>query len=173
MKKNIFYLSILIILISFLFAIPVIDKISVSRTYSYISSYDEAGFERVGVIIENNNSLQSVDNYTYYSFLDDCAIKNNLVIYILTSGFSKETNDMQNNIYLSTNDLFLKDRLLLYSGYADNLNENNSYTTYNNGNSRLLSFNYPYQTSVSTIHHYNEKGKYINLISVSVTLKQM
>lgn len=172
MKKNLFYLAISVVVIAFMFSIPVIDKISVSRAYSYMSAYDEEGFDRVGIIIEENESLQKVDNYSYYTFLNECAIQNNLVIYVLTSSLSNETNSYENNIYLSTNDLFLKERLLLFNGYAENLGEDVSFSIYGDSTSKILSFNYPNQTNVKSLHHYDEKGKYINLISIKGDLKE-
>ena len=62
MKKNIIILTLLMSIISFIFAIPTIDFISGKLVYEAMPLYDFADYERIGLNIECSQDAQKIDN---------------------------------------------------------------------------------------------------------------
>lgn len=166
MKKNIFLLSILTLMFSFFFSMPIIDNLSGSRVYSHLSAYDDKGFERVGIIIENSENLIEINNKEFYSKMNQIALSNNLVIYVLSTECSTDGSS-EVCIFTSTNEFLFKDTVLLEKGYINEIREGVSYSTYSETKTnRILGFMPKTPLSIRSIYDYNEKGKYINVVSI-------
>lgn len=171
MKKNIFILSLTILLVSFLFAIEIIDNFSASRLF-VARAADDKGLDRVGVVIENTENLFKISNKDFYNRVNDIAVENHLMVYVAKQ-YIDDDGQVESVVYLSSNDDFLKDRLLIESGYASEIIEGVTYSTYSEKKSnRILSFMSTIALSVQPLNQFNEKGKYINLINLEGDIRE-
>ena len=154
MKRNIFILSLTTLLVSFLFAIEIIDNFSAARL-SVGRVADDKGLDRVGVVIENTENLIKVNNEDFYNKVNDLAAKNHLVVYVVKQHID-EDGQVESVVYLSSNENFLKDRLLVEAGYAGDISEGVTYSTYSEKKSnRILSFMSTIALSVQPLNHFN------------------
>ncbi len=166
MKKNIFLLSICLVVISFIYTLPIFDSINLSRAVALPTVYDTNGYERIGVQIENLNN-KNIDTYEYYDFINEAAVKNNLVIYVYALGQSEEIGQYEHTIFVTTNEVYLKERVLLEEGYIDIQDEESMYATYNEKDSgKILQFFGEAAIRISAIQNYEFLGKYLNIINL-------
>ena len=170
MKKNLFFLSFTLILAAFCYSIPVIDDFSAYRVSTILHAYDDSGYERVGFTIENTDNLTSIDNYEYYSKLNECALKYDLVLFVVSQN-SSGSDYPELTAYVSSNEQFLSSHILLEKGYADGISNGDIYSTYSNErNHKILSFIPRVALSVKPIKQLDLKGIYINAICLKGNL---
>ena len=117
MKRNIFYLSVLVVIISFILSTKIVDKISFERSYYAFFAYNDKNSESVVITIENSQKINNIDNKQFFSSLDQCAVNNDLIIHALVYNTSG-SNDY--NLYISSNDTAVQENLMLKKGYAKN-----------------------------------------------------
>lgn len=128
MRKKVIFYSLIIILSSFFLMFPLFNNIVIRSVAGYIDYYTYKGYEHKLMQIELTDSINNVSYDEFNGDLNDLAIKNNLVIYRVS--FSQDENSLGSAIklYLSTNDLFIRDRLFLQGGYADSIDKEIVYT---------------------------------------------
>ena len=87
MKRNIFYLSVLVVIISFLLSTKIVDKISFERSYYAFFAYNDKNSESVVITIENSQKINNIDNKQFFSSLDQCAVNNDLIIHAFNTPY--------------------------------------------------------------------------------------
>ncbi|MCI5774567.1 MAG: hypothetical protein MR210_08400 [Erysipelotrichaceae bacterium] len=166
MKKNIILLSLLMVLTSFIFAIPTIDLISGKLVYDAISLYDFENYERIGLSIESTKEAQQIANKIYFSDMDKLAKENNLAIYVI-SQISNNENQPEVVVYTSSNEAMLSKWMMLEKGYAKGLANKEIYSTYaTDKEHRIINFMMNVNLSVRPLADIERKGIYMNFINL-------
>lgn len=172
MKKNVLILSLLMAVISFIFAIPAIDFISGILVYGAISLYDFEDYERIGLNIECTQEAQKTDNRIYFSDMDELAKQNNLVIYVITQTANNE-NQPEIVIYTSSNEVMLSKWMMLEKGYANGLKNKETYSTYaTDKEHKIINFMMDANLSVKPLEEMDRKGIYMNFINLDGQFKE-
>ena len=127
MRKNIFILVSVLSFLAVLFAIPVFNQISVNRVVTYGRYYDAEGYEKNTLTVVNDPALAEIDRVEFHQALNELAIKNNIVIWRLSIDTNEDSNHVRS--YLSENDIFLNDVLLLREENDENLSQNVSFSS--------------------------------------------
>ncbi len=172
MKKNVLILSLLMAVISFIFAIPAIDFISGILVSNAISLYDFEDYERIGLNIECTQETQKTDNRIYFSDMDELAKQNNLVIYAITQTSNNE-NQPEIVIYTSSNEVMLSKWMMLEKGYANGLKNKETYSTYaTDKEHKIINFMMDANLSVKPLEEMDRKGIYMNFINLDGQFKE-
>ena len=172
MKKNVLILSLLMTVISFIFAIPAIDFISEILVLDAISLYDFEDYERIGLNIECTQETQKTDNRIYFSDMDELAKQNNLVIYVITQTSNNE-NQPEIVIYTSSNEVMLSKWMMLEKGYANGLKNKETYSTYaTDKEHKIINFMMDANLSVKPLEEMDRKGIYMNFINLDGQFKE-
>lgn len=159
MKRNIFLLSNLLIVFTFLLSITPFNFISAYRLTAYSRAYDTKGHLSTAIDISETNTLLNVDPTSFFKTFEELANKNNLVIYALkTDNSSTETY----NFYISSNDLYLNDWILLDSSTHVDFIKHNYYSTKAPRSNRISNILPSFSVSISDITCCPEiQGRYI------------
>ena len=172
MKKNIIILTLLMSIISFIFAIPTIDNISGKLIYDPIAFYDFNNHERIGLNIESSQEAQKIDNKIYFSDMNELANKHNLVIYVI-SQITNSANQPEVVIYTSSNEIMLSKWMMLDKGYADGIKDKEVYSTYaNDKDHRIVNYMMNAGSSVRPLEELERKGIYMNFINLEGDFKE-
>ncbi len=136
MKKHIILSSIVVTIMSFLFMIPHFNA-EVDYNFNYMHNYINNGQYVMMVDIAENESIANVDYREFHKNLDDCAIKNNLVMVQYTIADDEEVR--KETMYLSSNDLYAQDVFLLKKGTLDSKSNQRYSTISENPETKLVS----------------------------------
>lgn len=126
MKRNIVILSICIIIISYIFAIPRFNDESMNRAQFF--SYHQGILEDQHVItieIQSNVNLKD-----FLISLDEAFVNNNLVAYKKMSGQLIDGIPNQTILYHTSNDTRITEHILLNDGYMDPALSGKYYSTF-------------------------------------------
>ena len=160
MKRNIFYLSVLVVIISFILSTKIVDKISFERSYYAFYAYNDKNSESVVITIENSEKINNIDNKQFFSSLDQCAVNNDLIIHALVYNTSG-SNDY--NLYISSNDTAVQENLMLKKGYAKNSEKYSNYA--DDTDHQILQFGNIVLYSVEPLANCNKKSAFLTVIS--------
>ena len=160
MKRNIFYLSVLVVIISFILSTKIVDKISFDRSYYAFYAYNDKNSESVVITIENSEKINNIDNKQFFSSLDQCAVNNDLIIHALVYNTSG-SNDY--NLYISSNDTAVQENLMLKKGYANNSEKYSNYA--DDTDHQILQFGNIVLYSVEPLANCNKKSAFLTVIS--------
>lgn len=125
MKKQIIFSSLVVSIMAFLFMIPHFNN-EVDYNFTYMHNYIDNGQHVIMGQITENIAIANVDYREFHKNLNECAIKNNLVVVQFLT--SNDEDIKQEVMYLSTNDMYARDIFMLEKGYVD-LASNKIYST--------------------------------------------
>lgn len=171
MKKKLIIYSIILILSSFFLMFSLFNNIVIRSVAGYVDYYTYKGYEHKLIQIELTDSVKKSSYEEFNNNLNNLAIKNNLIVYRVA--FAQDENGLGTAIklFLSTNDLYIKDRLFLYGGYANTINKEIIYSNISKKYDEKI-FSFPsFQDNlileVSSIENNNQKNASYVLINLS------
>lgn len=150
MKKNISLLSLLIFIFSFILTRNPFNYVSAFRITAYTRAYDNNGHLRTRLNIPESEELASIDSYEFHSTMEELAKNNHLVVYGLES--DENTSTITYRMYLSDNDIYINEWLLVDGSAKINLNDNVYSMKSDNKKYKISNILYPsFNLSVSNL----------------------
>ena len=166
MKKNIWILSFLLILLTFVFVYPSFNQLSIYRITEYSRYYDVENCNKIGLQIENNQFLSDLDAREYFENIDRIANENNVVVS-LTDIVRDESGSELINFYLTSNDKYISKALVLEKGYADELSSGVTYSSLSDDPRHKIALIFSDTVlKVTSILNCNVKASFFNLVSI-------
>lgn len=98
------------------------NYVSAFRITAYTRAYDNNGHLRTRLNIPESEELASIDSYEFHSTMEELAKNNHLVVYGLES--DENTSTITYRMYLSDNDIYINEWLLVDGSAKINLNDN-------------------------------------------------
>lgn len=123
MKKNIFLLSLFLLIFSCALTIIPFDTISIYRLTTYPRAYETTGHLKASFSIAD--SSYDFDTKYFFETMDKLATENHLVVFCAKQN-GKNTQDCY-DLYLSSNDIYIDNWLLLEGETHVDLSGNNQY----------------------------------------------
>ncbi len=160
MKRNISILSLLILFFALILTIIPFNLVSAFRITEYSRAYDMSGHLRTIMEIPESESLSSINPKEFYSSMEEIAKKNHLVVY--SAEMNTESSESF-SLFLTDNDLYINDWLLVDGSTKINLNETNVYSTNSkNREFRISTFFPSFSLSLSNLKNKTSaSGRYI------------
>lgn len=165
MKKNIIILSTLLMIVSVIYALPLFDSLNMGRIFGYSRSYHYNFHASDAIEVSDPITSHDITSTEYNKIINDAAVNNNVVIYIMTSS----TDDLisTESIYLTTNDIYLKEWLLLDGGYADKVDKDIIYSSVaENREFKITMFDSKIVVEVTSIENSPYKDGYYNIYNL-------
>ncbi len=170
MKKNILFLTIVIIISSFYFSFKNFNNISTNVIYQYGDILEENNMEIKGIQVKRN--INEINSFDFHKNFNELLIKNNLNTFKVVYGYSEELQTSTVELYVSTNDKYLSKYILLDKGNLD-LVSDNVYSTNNKlRNLRIANFFDDSYISVTSIINDNDNGGMYNITSLKGDFEQ-
>lgn len=165
MKRNISLLSLLIIAFAFILTRHPFNYVSAFRLTMYVRAYDTTGHLRTALKIPESEELTSIDSYEFHSTMEEVAKQNHLVVYAVEE--DANTSTVTYRIYLSDNDLYINDWLLVDGSTKINLNDNVYSMESDNKKYKISNILYPsFKLSLYDLRYKTTNGGYYLLINL-------
>ncbi len=156
MKRNISILSFLILLFALILTRTPFNLVSAFRITEYSRAYDMSGHLRTTMTIPESESLSSINPKEFYSSMEEIAKNNHLVVY--SAEINAESSESY-SLFLTDNDLYINDWLLVDGSAKINLNETNIYSTNSKNRKFKISTFFPsFSLSLSNLKNKTSVG---------------
>ncbi len=156
MKRNIVLLSLLILLFTCILTVFPFNFVSAFRLTTYMRAYDTVGHLRTTIQIPESEELAAIDSKEFHQTMAKVAKKNHLVVY---SGEANDDAYANYSFYITDNDLYLNDWLLIEGSNNINLSGENEYSTKSNNRKYKISTFFPsFRLSLSNLKNKKTNG---------------
>ncbi len=168
MKKQLTIVSLVTVLFTLIFAIPLFNQYSISLVNNYYgASKDNTQWGHVTV----ERDYAALDPLLVHTVMEEEAIKNNLVIYQLVQNYN-DSGTAELGLYVTKNETVLSEYILLAKGKLDNLNE--VYSTLSKDKAyQIANIGYSEQVvSINPFVNQQDNGGYLYFKNLQGTLDE-